>query len=46
MKCAVDFDAGGFAQVAPHWGAWIEIRGLDESEGEAQSHPTGVRGLK
>ena len=40
-------DAGdAHLEVAPHWGAWIEIRGLDESEGEAQSHPTGVRGLK
>ena len=33
--------------VAPHWGAWIEINNaivIITSLGE--SHPTGVRGLK
>ena len=33
--------------VAPHWGAWIEIRS-NTLDGDAipRSHPTGVRGLK
>ena len=33
--------------VAPHWGAWIEIRHLRGTEiRNSRSHPTGVRGLK
>ena len=33
--------------VAPHWGAWIEIRGRVPSKVfPVKSHPTGVRGLK
>ena len=35
------------ATVAPHWGAWIEIAlQIVGGTGRAQSHPTGVRGLK
>ena len=33
-------------RVAPHWGAWIEINAMWQREYAAQSHPTGVRGLK
>ena len=34
-------------QVAPHWGAWIEIPfGLMTTADFSASHPTGVRGLK
>ena len=32
--------------VAPHWGAWIEIRETNRDRGAQASHPTGVRGLK
>ena len=32
--------------VAPHWGAWIEIRRRRERLARDRSHPTGVRGLK
>ena len=34
-------------EVAPHWGAWIEIVWCDDLNGMYYvSHPTGVRGLK
>ena len=33
-------------QVAPHWGAWIEIDKAKEEQKWETSHPTGVRGLK
>ena len=32
--------------VAPHWGAWIEIRSRAKRIPPMLSHPTGVRGLK
>ena len=33
--------------VAPHWGAWIEIKTLVTAFSTSKtSHPTGVRGLK
>ena len=33
--------------VAPHWGAWIEMRiGRSTNRIGRGSHPTGVRGLK
>ena len=32
--------------VAPHWGAWIEIYGIEYADEKLASHPTGVRGLK
>ena len=34
-------------QVAPHWGAWIEIINCNVvNPSRYVSHPTGVRGLK
>ncbi|TCF87108.1 hypothetical protein PBMCC10217_1493 [Bifidobacterium longum subsp. longum] len=36
----------GGVRVAPHWGAWIEIRETFGGADDLESHPTGVRGLK
>ena len=33
-------------EVAPHWGAWIEMRKVVPVMKPLPSHPTGVRGLK
>ena len=47
MKCYVCASTGETIPVAPHWGAWIEIRvETRRSRPTRSSHPTGVRGLK
>ena len=44
---AMDNMVGFVYRVAPHWGAWIEIRETFGGTTDLEtSHPTGVRGLK
>ena len=46
LKYIQVLDGAVSSTVAPHWGAWIEIRIPQVAEGTRPSHPTGVRGLK
>ena len=39
-------DMSDSSDVAPHWGAWIEMRTRRAANPTIVSHPTGVRGLK
>ena len=43
VTSSADLIAG---DVAPHWGAWIEINEAGGVMKRWTSHPTGVRGLK
>ena len=46
MKFGGPFDEEHELDVAPHWGAWIEMVWRVVSGLVHWSHPTGVRGLK
>ena len=46
LKSVVPVVPWGADNVAPHWGAWIEICYVVRGHIGIASHPTGVRGLK